>query len=48
MAIARLKGISAHRIMFEVLKSGPIDPAEIHEFVEVYTRGMRELADHYK
>ena len=43
MAAARFAMSSDHQHVFDVLSSGPILPAEISQFTDVYKRGMREL-----
>jgi 7-cyano-7-deazaguanine synthase in queuosine biosynthesis len=48
MALARLNDMPRHRVLFEVLKAGPLDPAEIDQFIGVYERGMTELSLFYK
>jgi hypothetical protein len=43
MAVERIRSTTAHRALFEVLNTGPIDPNCINSYVEVYLRGMNEV-----
>ena len=43
-AIERLNGASRRHLCAEVLGSGPIPPDEVSEYVDVYKRGMAEVA----
>jgi hypothetical protein len=44
MAVERYFGKPASRALFDVLDSGPIQPDEVSAYVEVYRKGMDELA----
>jgi 7-cyano-7-deazaguanine synthase in queuosine biosynthesis len=43
MAVERYRTFGSRTALFEVLKSGPIPPESIKEYVEMYLRGMDEV-----
>lgn len=47
MAIARFKRTPANKLLFDVLRPGPLEPSEVSAFVEIYRRGMAELVEFY-
>lgn len=47
MAIARFKRTQPNRLLFEVLRPGPLEPSEASAFVDIYRRGMAELVGFY-
>lgn len=51
LAIERISTVKTHNIVLELLNSGPlpfVDKKELYEYVGVYLRGMREVADFLK
>ncbi|HBK86433.1 MAG TPA: hypothetical protein DDZ53_10425 [Firmicutes bacterium] len=44
MALERFSQRGEKKAVFDVLSSGPIPPDELSQYVEVYCRGMKELA----
>ena len=43
MAIQRVQALRPFELIAEVLHSGPLPPDEIREYVEVYSRGLKEV-----
>ena len=48
IGLQRFKGNDRDHDICDVMTSGPIEPREIGEWVDVYRRGMRELSEFFK